>query len=293
MNGIPRTIHFIWCGPPMPTWAARNIEAFEAMNPGYTVIVHDETALHPRYRTRYDALPSFSDKSDLLRYSILEQHGGWYVDADMYPLRPLDEAVHAWQLDGSKMFLGEQAPKNAAHWINGAILAVGPGWPGWELLRAEVETTEWTRFGDLGPQFLTRLVRRHPALFEIAGLPWFYGGNDHRWDYKVYGQVLKGNLAAARRWLPETGGQLPFVHAYGTGSRNDHVHFPRVIVRNLQLVGHVDELDRDGHRTLDSLLAGDLNPEQKGEDQRNHFQRQVVQQEATKSIQVHTASLRC
>jgi hypothetical protein len=30
---IPKRIHFIWFGPPMPAWAERNIEEFRRLNP--------------------------------------------------------------------------------------------------------------------------------------------------------------------------------------------------------------------------------------------------------------------
>jgi hypothetical protein len=208
---IPRLIHFIWVGGPMPAWAERNIDAFRRMHPNHEVRVHGEEVLRPDYADRYASLPSWSDKSDLLRYSLLERFGGWYVDADMYPLRPLDEVERAWCLDGSRLFLAEQTRRDRPHWLNGAVLACEADWPGWETLRREALATSWTRFGDLGPQFLTRFGKAHPDRVEIAGQPWFYGVEDHRWAAKVYGAVLRGKVDAARRWMPETGGQLPYL----------------------------------------------------------------------------------
>ena len=209
---IPKIIHFVWFGTARPEWVERNISAFRAMNPDYDVMVHDEGVLDvEKYGELFDRLPSRSDQSDLLRYSALQKWGGWYVDCDMFPLRPLSDAERAWNLDGSKLFCGAQSPESKDHWLNGAILCVEKGWAGWEKLDVLITRRGWQRFGDCGPQLITAFGRENPSLVEIADKPWFYGTYDHRWHCKIYEAVIRGRLDVARRWMPETGGQLPYV----------------------------------------------------------------------------------
>jgi len=46
---IPKVIHFIWTGPPVPGWVDANIERWRQLNPGYTIIRHGEEALAKEY----------------------------------------------------------------------------------------------------------------------------------------------------------------------------------------------------------------------------------------------------
>lgn len=44
-----------------------------------------------RNQHAYSAAPNYGQKSDILRYELLERHGGVYVDVDMECVRPLDD----------------------------------------------------------------------------------------------------------------------------------------------------------------------------------------------------------
>jgi len=43
----------------------------------------------------FSAADSYAEKADILRYELLRDHGGVYVDCDFEPLRPLDDLVLA------------------------------------------------------------------------------------------------------------------------------------------------------------------------------------------------------
>ncbi|HUX01469.1 MAG TPA: glycosyltransferase, partial [Phycisphaerae bacterium] len=106
---IPRILHFVWIGDaPMPEWAERNLDAFGRLNPDYEVMIHGEEVLLDRYRPIYDRITDLCSRADLLRYSALQRYGGFYFDIDFWPLRPLDDLVRAWSLNGDTMFLTEQ-----------------------------------------------------------------------------------------------------------------------------------------------------------------------------------------
>lgn len=91
---IPTLIHFVWLGPPMPEWAAKNIELFQKLNPGFICRVHDEESLLPFLSSAYHNTTGehlLSRRSDVLRISVLAQYGGWYFDCDFLPIRSLTE----------------------------------------------------------------------------------------------------------------------------------------------------------------------------------------------------------
>lgn len=107
---IPKIIHFVWIGPPMPDWASRNVEGFRELNPGFEVQVHGEEVLQSRFEKAYRRIESewgfgeeephiLSRKSDILRVCALGQKGGWYFDCDCLPLRPLEELYARAALD--------------------------------------------------------------------------------------------------------------------------------------------------------------------------------------------------
>ena len=220
---IPKIIHFVWLGDDMPEWAERNIAEFRRLNRGYKILVHGEEALLPCYRKTYDALDEPGEKCDLLRYSILEQQGGWYFDVDFWPLRPLRDAATAWQLDGTRLFCAVQTDPSKDWWLNGAMLAIAPKWHGWDTVKQLVADTTHSKWGDLGPRLVTRLGKEYPSLVEIAGKSWFYGPGT-AWAGKLYGCAIRGQLDPLRQHFPDTGGQLPFaIHLWA------HKHSDRIL----------------------------------------------------------------
>lgn len=102
---IPRILHRIWLGDnPVPADYARFWDEWQALHPGWEF--HTWTAADIEDTATANRLTSLSAKSDLLRYQVLNTHGGVYVDTDFEPLRPLDplldmglRAFAAWEDD--------------------------------------------------------------------------------------------------------------------------------------------------------------------------------------------------
>jgi mannosyltransferase OCH1-like enzyme len=95
---FPRLLHRIWIegSPPMPVPFIESGQAWADMNPGWTVRLWGGPDFPMRNACLYRRAPAgdaFRYRSDLLRLEILLRHGGVYVDADMQPLRPLDELL--------------------------------------------------------------------------------------------------------------------------------------------------------------------------------------------------------
>ena len=72
---IPRTIHHIWLGGPLPQAYARLRESWLSRHEGWTARLwgdEDVDAFGLENREAYDAAGNFGEKSDILRYEV-----GW------------------------------------------------------------------------------------------------------------------------------------------------------------------------------------------------------------------------
>lgn len=112
---IPHTVHFIWLGPKaFPPKSVENIRTWMAKNPGWKFVFWTDSArLAPcsgmevrqvkdfhftKLGDRFVQSDNWGEKSDLLRYEILLQEGGVYVDHDANCLRPFDELHNAYDM---------------------------------------------------------------------------------------------------------------------------------------------------------------------------------------------------
>lgn len=86
-SSIPKVIHQIWIGPnPPPTkWINSFKVDFIKHNPGWTYRLWTEKEINQLElvnRELYDQEKNLAGKADILRYEILYQFGGVYIDAD-------------------------------------------------------------------------------------------------------------------------------------------------------------------------------------------------------------------
>ena len=124
----PRTIHAFWGGPPMPAYLAAHLQAWRDLHPGWGVTLWTPDTIPPlRHQKFYDQVERYSPKSNpwqykanLIRYELLHDQGGWWVDMDMEPRVPLDalcgnRLVAAWERQDV--------------WINNALIGAPAGHP--------------------------------------------------------------------------------------------------------------------------------------------------------------------
>lgn len=106
---IPKILHFIWIGDVikipykcMQTWTDKN--------PDYKVVLWDNDALNEsnwkNAKQLHDMLnkKDYAGVADVMRYEILHEHGGVYIDADSVCLKPLED----WLLDCDAFACWEQ-----------------------------------------------------------------------------------------------------------------------------------------------------------------------------------------
>ncbi len=105
---IPNVIHFIWIGPnPFPKESIENVKSWIDLHPDWTVkFWTDRKRALPdkrvqvnfvsdfsfsRLKACFDDSNNYAEKSDLLRYEILMQEGGLYVDHDVKCFKPFGQ----------------------------------------------------------------------------------------------------------------------------------------------------------------------------------------------------------
>lgn len=164
---VPRTIHFIWGGPPMPDHLRENLTRWRDLHENWDVILWGDDNLDwLEHRDLFDAAPSLVPadavwqlRSDIARYEILLKHGGLYVDVDTYPLRNIEPALEghgAWAAMENQRFIGN------------TYVACTPGHPVMQAivngLRESIRRNRGKRPNHMtGPRYVTPIWVEHGA----------------------------------------------------------------------------------------------------------------------------------
>ena len=102
---IPKVIHFIWIGPnPFPQESVQNVYSWVENHPKWKIkfwtdrnrpLPHPSMELHLISEFQFEVLENYfvdsdnyAEKADLLRYEILNQEGGLYIDHDVKCFKP-------------------------------------------------------------------------------------------------------------------------------------------------------------------------------------------------------------
>jgi mannosyltransferase OCH1-like enzyme len=94
---IPKIIHQIWLGSGIPNDLYECIDSIKENNPGYKHIIWTDESLDGfefKNKELFNSCKNPGQKSDILRYAILEKYGGVYVDADFIGIKSFDELLH-------------------------------------------------------------------------------------------------------------------------------------------------------------------------------------------------------
>lgn len=97
---IPKKIHQIWLGSPLPEEYAVYAQTFKQLHPGweYKLWTDADLAVYPlKNRDLFERAINYGEKADIARYEILYNEGGVYVDTDYECLKPLDVLHHCYE----------------------------------------------------------------------------------------------------------------------------------------------------------------------------------------------------
>jgi hypothetical protein len=103
---IPKTLHFIWLGPrPFPEKSTALVKEWIDLHPGWKIkfwtdlgayVPDDRMEVHSfdqfplqELKECYHKSDNFGERSQLLRYAVLLEEGGVYIDHDVGCLKPL------------------------------------------------------------------------------------------------------------------------------------------------------------------------------------------------------------
>jgi inositol phosphorylceramide mannosyltransferase catalytic subunit len=139
---IPRIIHQIWLGSPLPSRYKKFQESWVKHHPGWEYRLWtdaDVPSLQLINQKAFDAGRTYAEKANILRYEILERFGGMYVDTDFECLQPFD-VFH----DYYEFYTG-MVSANRETLINNALIATIPHHP---ILKECVENIGKTDLGD-------------------------------------------------------------------------------------------------------------------------------------------------
>lgn len=142
---IPKIVHFIWLGPrSFPGESVHNVRTWMAQNPDWTFKFWTdrprdppchgmETIIIKKYPFPYlgrcyETSENWGEKSDVLRFEILYQEGGVYVDHDANCLQPFEGMHGAYDF-----YCGLEVPHPAVVGLNvtagNGVIGSRPGHP--------------------------------------------------------------------------------------------------------------------------------------------------------------------
>lgn len=162
MGLIPKRLHYVWVGGPLPEERRAYLDSWRASNPDFEIVRWDEAnidlsvpALGRAYRRG-----QWARVADIARLVAVARQGGIYLDTDFKVFRPLTPLL------GHACFYGFQLAAPSPDWVaNGAFGAVPGHWFVREALARTLALREaplgLTRPTAFGPKLVTALLREH------------------------------------------------------------------------------------------------------------------------------------
>jgi mannosyltransferase OCH1-like enzyme len=197
---IPRIIHRIWLGGERPRDEFQHYgETWRSHHPGWEIRLWTDDDL-PEFgltdvlaRGRHHA-----ERADVLRYELLKQFGGVYVDIDFECLRSLEPLIEEVEVFATLM-MGSQTPRRVSNCILGAV----PGHPLFE--RASREAALRIGVGAIpratGPPFFTQLLKDFPEVTLYSPEKFF----PYLWTEQHRAHEHFPEAYAVHRWAEEAG----------------------------------------------------------------------------------------
>lgn len=99
-SAIPSILHMIWLGElPPPDYFINNVKKWKELMPTWHFMIwtndHLTTAfIDHNYLSKINLAKQGAQKADLLRYYVINKYGGFYVDADITPMRSLNDLLY-------------------------------------------------------------------------------------------------------------------------------------------------------------------------------------------------------
>ncbi|MGE0009520.1 MAG: glycosyltransferase [Candidatus Babeliales bacterium] len=161
---IPKIIHHIWLGGPMPEQYVLWRKKWQDMHPDWTFMLWTDKEVahfHLENQEYYDETTSYGEKANLLRYELLYQFGGLYVDTDCECYKQFDFLHHCCDF-----YAGCEYPQRSYAgsriMVGNSIMASRPGHP---LVRAFIDGIQHTWQEEMqvarsGTRYATDIIKK-------------------------------------------------------------------------------------------------------------------------------------
>jgi mannosyltransferase OCH1-like enzyme len=196
---IPPVLHQIWLGADSyPDAFAAYARTWDELHPGWKLRLWTEATIPDDLQRReiYETLRNPSERSDILRYALLDRFGGVYLDCDLECRRSLEPLLE------SSEFVVAALPDGGA---DVALVAAAAGHP--LLLRAIEELRPRTSYGPTvdegtGAAFLDRVLAEFPEIEPVEGVFGTNGYAVHHFDRSAReADALRAGVRDAQRRL--------------------------------------------------------------------------------------------
>jgi mannosyltransferase OCH1-like enzyme len=155
---IPKIIHQVWLGGPVPEQQRAWMETVRAKHPSWKYVLWDDAAV--KRLATYRFLPrcvKASSRSNVVRLDVVNTFGGVYLDADIECLKPLDPLLE------SRAFAGDMTMHTYCSAVFGA--EAGHNWIKRQVARLPFYVDRYPPWGpDLFSEDMTG-VTIHPRHF--------------------------------------------------------------------------------------------------------------------------------
>jgi len=156
---IPKHIHYVWVGGPLPDAQRAYIDSWRKTNPDYEFTLWNESNIDfsmPQLKRAYDER-KWAKVADITRLVAVSRHGGIYLDTDIRLCKSLDPLL------GHKCFFGFQNEQPSRDWVANGVIGAEPGH--WFIAHALASVLSirpmpagLERPTKFGPKLITRLL---------------------------------------------------------------------------------------------------------------------------------------
>ena len=200
-NKIPKIIHLVWLGSPLPNNVSLLIEGWKLNHVDWEFKVWGDnniSELEPHSIPSYKGVKNLGAKSDIIRYLAVYKYGGIYIDTDFMSVRSFDELLSYDFFGGGYAIMEDDNPEI----FNGLFGSV----PKHPIIKDCIDTIKkgidhsQSILNTTGPRFFTKMVMKNIKSDNITVLP-----SSYFYPFPAIKRHMKNKIKESKKHIkPET-----------------------------------------------------------------------------------------